>query len=117
MEEIMEEVMTDAQFKRSFAQAGGWFILCALEELIAYKKLYYHEKGSRREMEEKIAQKYGRELSTMAYRIKHARKIIKHKRHKEAVEKARDSTKLNRIYPQAREVAERLLLKIEQGKL
>lgn len=109
--------MTDEQFERSFAQAGGWFILCSLEALIEYSKETYHEKEERVALARKITKKYGRELSTLNYRIKHARKIIKHNRYKEAVEKARDSASINRLYPQAKKSAEKLLAKIKKGTL
>lgn len=109
--------MTDEQFERSFAQAGGWFVLCSLEALIEYSKETYHDKETRAELARKITKKYGRELSTLNYRIKHARKLIKHNRYKEAVEKARDSASINRLYPRAKKVAERLLAKIKKGKL
>lgn len=113
----MAQTMTDERFERSFAQAGGWFILCSLEALIEWNKETYHDKEARAELASKITKKYGRELSTLNYRIKHARKIIKHNRYKEAVEKARDSASINRFHPQASKVAEKLLAKINKGAL
>lgn len=113
----MEETMTDERFERSFAQAGGWFILCSLEALIEYSKLPYRDREARAALAKKITRKYGRELSTLNYRIKHARKIIKHKRYKEAVEKARDSASVNRFHPRAQKLAKKLLLKIKKGEL
>ncbi|MGX2983233.1 hypothetical protein [Helicobacter sp. 23-1045] len=113
----MTTKMTDEKFKRSFMKAGGWFILCSLEALIKYDKIEIIDKKARAKLVKTIIDNYGKELSTLEYRIKHTRRIIRAGRYKEAVEKAKNSQSIARLYPNAKAFAEYLLAKIEKGEL
>lgn len=104
--------MTDESFKKSFEQAGGWFILCSLEALIEYDK---QEIQDRKTLIDKISKKYGKELSTINDRIKHTRRILRANRHKEALEKIRDSAVINRMHPKAYKIAKKILVKIGEN--
>lgn len=103
--------MNDEKFIKSFQQAGGWFILCSLEALIEYDKL---EIPRKQVLLNKISKKYGRELSTIDYRIKHTRRIIRANRSKDALIKIRDSAVINRMHPEANKLAKKLLAKIDE---
>ncbi len=103
--------MTDEKFIKSFEQAGGWFILCALEPILEYDK---QEIQIKRKLVDAITKRYGKTLSTMDYRIKHTRKIIRANRHKDALVKIRDSAVINRMHPEANKLAKKLLAKIDE---
>jgi len=95
--------MTDAQFKNSFTAAGGWFIVSQYR-LIAESNLPSSEL-----LDRLFAQGFDADLSGTKARLAATRRIIREDRVREAMEKIRDSVKINRVHPEAHDMAQEIL--------
>ena len=95
--------MTDKQFNDAFTAAGGWFILTQyqfiansnLDKETLLKKLF--EKG------------FDAEISGTRTRLNSTLRIIREGRSREALEKIRDSKRINAVHPEASQMAEEIL--------
>lgn len=95
--------ITDKQFTDAFTAAGGWFFLTQYQ-LIASSQL------SRRELLKLLFEKgFDTEMSGTETRLYGVKKIIQGGRSREALEKIRDSKKINKAHPQAKAMAEEIL--------
>ena len=95
--------MTDKQFKDAFTAAGGWFIVSQYR-LIAESNL-----SSRELLERLFAQGFDSELSGTKVRLASVRRLIEEGRVRDAMEKIRDSANINRVHPEAHDMAQEIL--------
>ena len=95
--------MTDAEFVRMFNTAGGWFIVSQYR-LIAESNL-----PSRELLDRLFAQGFDSELSGTKTRLSAVKRIITEGRVRDAMEKIRDSANINRVHPEAHDMAQEIL--------
>ena len=95
--------MTDKQFNDAFTTAGGWFILTQYQ-FIAHSNL---DRGM---LLLKLFEKgFDTEISGTRTRLSSTLRIIREGRSKEALEKIRDSKRINADHPEAKAMAEEIL--------
>ncbi len=95
--------ITDKQFKDAFTAAGGWFFLTQYRLIVNFRL-------SRRELLRKLFEKgFDAEISGTETRLYGVQRIIRGGRSREALEKIRDSKKINKAHPQAKAMAEEIL--------
>ena len=98
-------MITDKQFDDAFTAAGGWFILTQFEEV-------YNWKDGKEELIDKLfAKGFDKSKSGTRTRVSSLIRIIEHKRSKDALVKIRDSKTINRVHPEAYEMAKELISK------
>jgi len=95
--------MTDKQFHDAFTAAGGWFILTQYQ-LIANSNLERNELLRRL-----FAKGFDSDIKATQVRLSSVCRIIREGRSKEALEKIRDSKRINADHPEARQMAEEIL--------
>lgn len=95
--------MTDKQFTDAFTAAGGWFILTQYQ-FIANSKL---EKDDL--LRKLFTKGFDAEISGTRTRLNSTLRIISEGRSKDALEKIRDSRRINANHPEARQMAEEIL--------
>lgn len=95
--------MTDKQFHDAFTAAGGWFILTQYQ-LIANFNLPKDDL-----LRKLFAKGFDTEISGTRTRLNSTLRIISEGRSKEALEKIRDSKRINADHPEARQMAEEIL--------
>lgn len=95
--------MTDKQFNDAFTAAGGWFILTQYQ-FIANSNL------DKESLLQKLFEKgFDAEISGTRTRLNSTLRIIRESRSKEALEKIRDSKRINADHPEASQMAEEIL--------
>ena len=95
--------MTDKQFNDAFTAAGGWFILTQYQ-FIANSNL------DKESLLQKLFEKgFDAEKSGTRTRLNSTLRIIREGRSKEALEKIRDSKRINADHPEAKAMAEEIL--------
>ena len=98
-------MITDKQFDDAFTSAGGWFILTQFETV-------YEWKGDKRDLVDKLyLEGFDKTRTGTSTRVSSLIRIIDNGRGKEALEKVRDSAKINRIHPEACAMANDILRK------
>lgn len=98
-------MITDKQFDDAFTAAGGWFILTQFE-------VVYNWKDGKEELIDKMYTKgFDKSKSGTRTRVSSLLRIIENKRSKDALEKIKDSRTINRMHPEAYEMAKELLKK------
>ena len=98
-------MITDKQFDDAFTAAGGWFILTQFEEV-------YNWKYGKEELIDKMyAKGFDKSKSGTRTRVSSLLRIIENKRSKDAFVKIRDSRAINRVHPEAFEMAKLLIEK------
>lgn len=95
--------MTDKQFTDAFTAAGGWFILTQYQ-FIANSKL---EKDDL--LRKLFTKGFDAEISGTRTRLNSTLRIISEGRSKDALEKIRDSRRINANHPEARQMTEEIL--------
>lgn len=100
--------MTDKQFDDAFTTAGGWFLLNSVEEIIELNNNY----TSTQIAKIMFGKGFDSDISGTRNRVSSILRLIKEGRIREAIEKVRDSTRINNEHPQARSLATKLLEKI-----
>lgn len=96
--------MTDKQFTDAFTAAGGWFILTQYQ-FIANSKL---EKDDL--LRKLFTKGFDAEISGTRTRLNSTLRIISEGRSKDALEKIRDSRRINADHPEAKAMAEEILI-------
>lgn len=100
--------MTDKQFNDAFTAAGGWFLLNSIEEIIELNNNY-----TSTQIAEILFEKgFDSDISGTQTRVSSILRLIKGGRIREAIEKVRDSARINNEHPQARSLAIEILKKI-----
>ena len=95
--------MTDKQFNDAFTAAGGWFIVTQYQ-FIANSNL------ERNELLHKLFEKeFDTDIRGTSTRLSSILRIIREGRSKEALEKIRDSQRINAQHPEAKAMAEEIL--------
>ena len=95
--------MTDKQFNDAFTAAGGWFILTQYQ-FIANSNL------DKESLLQKLFEKgFDAEIGGTRTRLNSTLRIIRESRSKEALEKIRDSKRINADHPEASQMAEEIL--------
>lgn len=98
-------MITDKQFDDAFTSAGGWFILKQF-------KTVYEWKGDKRDLVDKLyLEGFDKTRTGTSTRVSSLMRIIDNDRGKEALEKVRDSTNINRVHPEAYAMANDILKK------
>lgn len=100
--------MTDKQFDDAFTTAGGWFLLNSIEEIIELNNKNYTSTKIAKIMFEKG---FDSDISGTRNRVSSILRLIKESRIREAIEKVRDSARINNEHPQARSLATKILKK------
>lgn len=100
--------MTDKQFNDAFTTAGGWFLLNNIEEIIELNNNY----TSTQIAEILFDKGFDSNVSGTRRRVSSILRLIKGSRIGEAIEKVRDSARINNEHPQARSLAIEILKKI-----
>ena len=101
-------MITDKQFEDAFTAAGGWFIVTQFETV-------YHWNGSKTELIDKIyLQGFDKARTGTNTRVSSLMRIVDNDRYVEALEKVRDSKRINSIHPEAEEIAKELLKKYQR---
>ena len=97
--------MNDKQFDDAFTSAGGWFFLTQYETIADYNG----------EMEDLInymfTKGFDADKSGTRTRVSAVLRIVKNQRDKEALEKIRDSIRINAEHPEAESLASEILAK------
>ena len=95
--------MTDKQFNDAFTATGGWFIVTQYQ-FIANSNLKQNE------LLQKLFEKgFDTEISGTRTRLCSVLLIIREGRSREALEKIRDSRRINANHPEAKAMAEEIL--------
>lgn len=95
--------MTDKQFLDAFTAAGGWFILTQYQ-FIANSNLQKDDLLCKL-----FAKGFDAKISGTRTRLSSTLRIIREGRSKDALEKIRDSKRINADHPEARQMAEEIL--------
>ena len=95
--------MNDKQFDDAFTAAGGWFILTQFEEITEWNK----EKSEL--VDYMFTKGFDAKRAGTNTRVSSTLRIIESGRGKEALEKIRDSATINRIHPEARNLAQEII--------
>lgn len=100
-------MITDKQFEDAFTAAGGWFIVTQFEAV-------YHWSGDRSDLIDKIyLEGFDKSRTGTNTRVSSLLRIIENNRATEALEKIRDSKRINSIHPEAENLAKTLLSKYD----
>ncbi len=95
--------MNDKQFDNAFTSAGGWFILTQYEEIAAWK-------SSTTELVDYMFSKgFDSKRSGTRTRVSSVLRLIDKMRIKEALEKIRDSKRINQQHLEAEKLAVKIL--------
>ena len=107
--QIRGSEMTDKQFDDAFTAAGGWFLLTNVEEIIALNNKHYTTQQIAEIMFEK-----GFDSSVLGTntRVSSILRLVRGNRIIEAIEKVRDSVRINSEHPQAKSLAIEILQRI-----
>lgn len=98
-------MITDKQFEDAFTAAGGWFIITQFEVI-------YNWNGRKSDLVDRIfLQGFDKSRTGTNTRVSSLLRIIESGRSKEALEKIRDSKRINSIHPEAESMAKELLNK------
>lgn len=98
-------MITDKQFDDAFTAAGGWFFLTQFELVMGWSK-------SRSELVDLIYSKgFDAKRTGSNTRVSSTLRIIEGGRISEALVKIRDSKTINRVHPEAENLAKELLQK------
>ena len=98
-------MITDKQFDDAFTAAGGWFILIRFEDVYNWKE------GKEELIDKMYAKGFDKSKRGTRTRVSSLLRIIEHKRSKDALIKIRDSRAINRIHPEAYEMAKKFIEK------
>ena len=102
--------MTDKQFNDSFTAAGGWFILTQYETIANWQ-------GSTTELTDKLfLLGFDAKRTGTNTRVSSVLRLIRENRIQEAIEKVRDSRRINQQHPEAYSMANALLVKYFQNQ-
>lgn len=101
--------MTDEQFNDSFTSVGGWFLLTNVEEIIALNNNNYTTAQIAEIMFEKG---FDSSILGTQTRVSSILRLIRGNRIIEAIEKVRDSARINSKHPQAKNLAIEILQRI-----
>ena len=95
--------MTDKQFNDAFTAAGGWFLLSQFETIADWI-------GSKAALIDHLYTKgFDAKPSGTSARVSSVLRLIDEKRVEDAIVKCRDSKNINRVHPEARQMAEDIL--------
>lgn len=95
--------MTDKQFNDAFTAAGGWFLLTQCETIWDWT-------GSKAELIEYLYTKgFDAKPSGTSTRVSSVLRLIDENRMEDAIVKCRDSKNINRVHPEACQIAEDIL--------
>lgn len=98
-------MITDKQFEDAFTAAGGWFILSQYETI-------HNWTGTKAELIDRLfTEGFDNKRDGTSTRVSSVIRIIEGKRGKEALEKIRDSSRINKIHPEAEKMANDLIQK------
>lgn len=98
-------MITDKQFEDAFTAAGGWFIVTQFEIVLNWT-------GTKADLIDKLYLiGFDKNRTGTNTRVSSLTRIIEHNRGKEALEKVRDSKRINRAHPEAENLAKNLLSK------
>lgn len=101
-------MITDKQFEDAFTAAGGWFILTQFETV-------YEWTGEKSGLIERLYLKgFDKDKSGTSTRVSSLMRIIEHGRGREALERIRDSSRINKAHPEAYSMASSLIKKYYQ---
>lgn len=96
-------MIDDKQFEDSFTAAGGWFFLTQYEIILNWG-------GTKSSLVDEIYKKgFDSKTTGTNTRVSSVLRIINSKRDKEALLKIRDSKAINRLHPEAFQIATDLL--------
>lgn len=97
--------MTDKQFDDAFTAAGGWFILSLFDEIYTWN-------ASRADLVDAMFLKgFDRARTGTNTRVSSVLRIIDENQSRAALEKCRDSKRINQMHPEAFTLATQLLAK------
>lgn len=96
-------MMTDKQFDDSFTAAGGWFILTQFEKIADWKG----EKSAL--VDEIFLEGFDSKRTGTNTRVSSVLRLIRNDRGKEALEKIKDSDRINKTHPEAKKKAEDII--------
>ena len=98
-----QKELTDRQFENAFTSAGGWFIVSQ------YRLISESTLDQQNLLNRLFAQKFDSDVRGTRTRLSAVKRIIRGGRVREAMEKIRDSEKINNEHPNAKEMAEEIL--------
>jgi hypothetical protein len=99
-------MITDKQFEDAFTAAGGWFILTQYEEIANWV-------GSKSDLVDYIYSKnFDKNRTGSNTRVSSVLRIIENGKGREALQKIRDSTTINRQHPEAYSLASEKLSRL-----
>lgn len=101
-------MMTDKQFNDAFTAAGGWFFLTQYETI----KNWSDSKEAL--IEHIFSQGFDSKIRGSKTRVSSALRIIENEREEDALIKIRDSERINAQHPEAKAMADCLLLKLRK---
>lgn len=108
-DERFNDSLTDEQFNDSFTSAGGWFLLTNVEEIIALNNKDYTTAQISEIMFEKG---FDSSILGTQTRVSSILRLIRGNRIIEAIEKVRDSARINSKHLQAKSLAIEILQRI-----
>jgi len=95
--------MTDKQFDDAFTAAGGWFILTQFETIADWK-------GEKAQLvDEMFMQGFDKKRTGSNTRVSSTIRLIDNNLGKEALEKIRDSARINKTHPEAKKLADDII--------
>ncbi len=100
--------MNEKQFDDAFTAAGGWFLLTQYEEIASWT-------GPVSKLIEAMYQKgFDCKMSGTRTRVSSIFRIIENNRAIDALTKIRDSKRINQMHPEAKALADGILLTLQQ---
>ena len=102
-------MITDKQFEDAFTAAGGWFILTQFEKIYSWT-------GTKAELvDELFKEGFDTKRTGTTTRVSSVIRIIEANRAKEALIKIRDSKVINKVHPEAENMAIKLINRYYSG--
>ena len=101
-------LITDKQFIDAFTATGGWFFLTQYETLVSWTK------SKESLIEYMYNQGFDSKISGSKTRVSSALRIIENGRAEEALLKIRESARINSQHPEAKQIANQLLMKMKK---